>query len=131
MSATELYQRYIKAQRDRDITALMTCWHSDAVGIHPMRPDRGWEGVEANERIWLRMWQDNPNGTYEVVAVAITDERIFLETRISLPDGTIVPGVTILEVSGDKFSECRVYADIPVRDGVGIEVFSFDEHSVS
>lgn len=128
-NATGLWERYIKAQRDRDIETLMTCWHEDAVGIHPMRPDRGWNGIDANRRIWTRMWHDNPQGTFEIVALAITDERIFLESRISMPDGTLIPGVTIFEIKDGKFSECRVYADTAQRDGVGIESFSFENHA--
>lgn len=127
MNDTEaLFERYLEAQRNKDLDGLEALWHSDGRGIHPLRPDRGWHGAATNRRLWAAMWEGNPDGRFEVVASAVTPERIFLEARIELPDGTLVPSVTVFEVEDGKFRECRVYTDIPKHDGVRIDDFIAD-----
>ena len=42
--AQALVDRYIKAQEDGDLEALVSCWHPDVEIVHPMRPDRSWSG---------------------------------------------------------------------------------------
>jgi hypothetical protein len=122
----ELFERYLQAQRAKDLDALASLWHEDCVGIHPLRPDRGWRGVDANRRLWASIWESNPDGRFEVVASAVTPDRIFLEASIELPDGTMVPSITVFEVDDGKFRECRVYTDLPKRDGVPIDEFIVD-----
>jgi hypothetical protein len=121
-----LFERYLQAQRAKDLRALGELWHADCVGIHPLRPDRGWQGLDANLRLWARIWGANPDGRFEVVSSALTPERIYLEARIELPDGTTVPSVTVFEVEDGKFRECRVYTDLPRRDDVAIDEFIDD-----
>jgi hypothetical protein len=124
--ADELFERYLAAQRAKDLDGLRVLWHDDSVGIHPLRPDRGWRGNDTNQRLWATMWESNPDARFEVVSSSVTPERVFLEARMELPDGTIVPSVTIFEIEDGKFRECRVYTDLPKRDGVPIDQFIAD-----
>lgn len=118
-----LAEAYIDASKRKDLEAMASCWHEDCEGIHPLRPDRRWEGRDGFLRVWSRMWAENPAGGYEVVSLGVTPERFFLEARIQLPDGTVVPSVNVFEVDGARIRQVRVYGDVPRRDGVAIDDF--------
>ena len=118
-----LLERYLQASQNKDIDAMASCWHEDGRGVHPLRPNRGWQGLDAFRRVWTRMWEHNPTGRYEVVSTASAPDCFFLEARIELPDGRVVPSVNVFMVESGKIREVRVYTDIPVEDGVAIDDF--------
>jgi ketosteroid isomerase-like protein len=41
---TALVEKYLAASQNKDVDAMAACWHDDAEGIHPLRPDRGLSG---------------------------------------------------------------------------------------
>jgi ketosteroid isomerase-like protein len=123
-----LFEKYLAASQNRDIDAMAACWHDDAEGIHPLRPDRGWHGIDGFRRVWTRMWENNPTGRYEVISAATTEGRFYIEAVIELPDGTAIPSVNIFEVDSGKIRQVRVYTDVPSRDGVAIDDFIGGRH---
>jgi ketosteroid isomerase-like protein len=118
-----LLERYLKASQNKDIDAMASCWHEDCEGVHPLRPNRGWQGLDAFRRVWTRMWEHNPTGRYEVVSTASAPDCFFIEARIELPDGRVVPSVNVFMVENGKIRQVRVYTDIPAEDGVAIDDF--------
>ena len=118
-----LLAEYMEAVQRKDIDAMAACWSDDAEGIHPLRPDRAWHGLDGFRRVWTRMWENNPTGRYEVVSTATSDDHIYIESRIELPDGTIIPSVNVFDVDNGKLQQVRVYTDMPMRDGVAIDDF--------
>jgi ketosteroid isomerase-like protein len=119
----DLLERYLRASQRKDIDAMAACWHEDCEGIHPLRPNRGWQGLDAFRRVWTRTWEHNPTGRYEVVSTAAAPGCFFLEARIELPDGRVVPSVNVFTVESGKIRQVRVYTDIPAEDGVAIDDF--------
>lgn len=124
--ANAVLQRYLKAQEDRDLDALVSCWHTDVEVVHPLRPDRSWRGSDTYRRQWARIWEGNPTSRFEVVSTAVVGNRIYLETSIEHADGTMVPNMNILEVEDGKIRRGRAYTDKPVRDGVDMDGFVRD-----
>ena len=122
-----LLDRYLAAQEARDLDALMACWHADADGIHPLRPDRSWFGRDACRELWARMWVNDPAGSFRVMTAVVDGDVIVVESLMEFGDGTVVPGVNVFEVEDGRFRHLRVYTDVPQRDGVGISEF-LDEH---
>jgi ketosteroid isomerase-like protein len=128
--ANAVLQRYLKAQKDKNFEALMSCWHSDVEVTHPMRPDLSWRGLETYRRAWARIWEVNPHSRFEVVSTAVAGNRIYLEALVEHADGTMVPNMNILEVENGKIRRGRVYTDRPTRDGVNMNAFVRDLNPV-
>jgi ketosteroid isomerase-like protein len=124
--AEMVLRRYLKAQEDKDLEALMSCWHFDVEVTHPMRPDLSWRGLETYRRAWARIWEINPHSRFEVVSKAVAGNRIYLEALVEHADGTMIPNMNILEVENGKIRRGRVYTDRPTRDGVSINAFVRD-----
>lgn len=122
-STTALFEKYLNASKSKDIETMASCWHDDCAGIHPLRPDRGWQGIDGFRRVWSRMWDSNPEARYEVISTALTDDHFYIEASIELPDGTMIPSVNVFEVEDGKIRRVRVYTDLPARDGVAIDDF--------
>jgi hypothetical protein len=129
--ASEVLQRYMKAKEDRDLDALVSCWHPDIEVVHPMRPDRNWQGLDTYRQIWAMIWERAPEGRYEVVTSDVIGNRIYLETVREASDGTMIPCMNIFEVQDGKIRRARVYTDKPTRDGVSIDGFAHQVDPVS
>jgi ketosteroid isomerase-like protein len=121
--ATAVLRRYLKAQQDKDLDALVSCWHPDIEVTHPMRPDRNWSGLDTYRRAWARIWEVNPRSRFEVISTAVSENRIYLEALVEHADGTMMPNMNILEVEDGKIRRGRVYTDRPMRDGVDMDNF--------
>ena|SRR5579863_1461855 len=119
--ATAVLRKYLQAQQDKDLDALVSCWHTDIEVTHPMRPDRNWHGLETYRRAWARIWDANPHSRFEVVSTAVVENRIYLEAFVEHADGTMMPNMNILEVEDGKIRRGRVYTDRPTRDGVDMD----------
>lgn len=128
--AEDVLQRYLKAQQDRDLDALVACWHPDIEVVHPMRPDRNWSGLDTYRRQWALIWERTPNSRFEVVSSAVVGNRIYLEALTEMSDGTMVPHMNILEVEDAKIRRGRVYTDKPRHDGVSIDGFAQEVNPV-
>jgi ketosteroid isomerase-like protein len=124
--ARAVLRRYLKAQEDRDLEALVSCWHPDVEVTHPMRPDLSWRGLETYRQAWARIWETNPHSRFEVVSTAVAGNRIYLEALVEHADGTLIPNMNVLEVENGKIRRGRVYTDRPTRDGVTMNVFVRD-----
>jgi hypothetical protein len=122
--ASEVLQRYMNAKEDKDLDALVSCWHPDIEVVHPMRPDRNWQGLDTYRQIWGMIWERSPEGQYEVVTSDVIGNRIYLETVRESSDGTMIPCMNIFEVQDGKIRRARVYTDKPTRDGVSIDGFA-------
>ncbi len=121
--ATAVLERYLKAQRDKDLDALVSCWHPTVEVTHPMRPDRSWSGVEVYRRQWGRIWQANPNSRFELVSSDVIGNRIYLESIVEHGDGSMVPNITVMVVEDGQIRRARVYTDKVVHDGVAMDDF--------
>ena len=121
--ASAVLRRYLKAQEDKDLEALVSCWHASVETFHPLRPDRSWQGVDTYRRAWARIWDNNPQSRFEVVSSGVVGNRIYLEALVEHADGTMVPNMNILEVEDGKIRRARVYTDVPQRDGINMDTF--------
>jgi hypothetical protein len=121
--AEALVDRYIKAQEDGDLEALVSCWHPDVEIVHPMRPDRSWSGRESYRRFWSRQWAGKRQGRNTILLTAVVGNRIFLEGVTEHEDGTLVPNMNIFEVEDGMIRRGRVYTDVPRSDGVSMDEF--------
>ena len=124
--AEAVLRRYLKAQEDKDLEALVSCWDADVEVTHPMRPDLSWRGVDTYRRAWARIWETNPHSRFEVVSTAVTGNRIYLEALVEHADGMMVPNMNILEIENGKIRRGRVYTDRPTRDGINMDRFVRD-----
>jgi ketosteroid isomerase-like protein len=124
--AEPVLRRYLKAQEDKDLEALVSCWHPDVEVTHPMRPNLSWSGQDTYRRAWARIWEANPHSRFEVVSTAVDGNRIYLEALVEHADGTMVPNMNVLEVEGGQIRRGRVYTDRPTRDGVNMDTFVRD-----
>src|SRR5262249_7660116 len=111
--AATVLQIYLKAQQDKDLDALVSCWHPDVQAVHPMRPDRNWSGLDTYRRQWARIWDYRPDSKFEVVSTAVSGNVIYLEALTETADGTMVPHMNVLEVEDGKIRRARVYTDKP------------------
>jgi limonene-1,2-epoxide hydrolase len=121
--ASAVLSRYLKAQEEKDLEALVSCWHPGVEAFHPLRPDRSWQGVDTYRRAWARIWDHNPQSRFEVVSSGVVGNRIYLEALVEHADGTMVPNMNVLEVEDGKIRRARVYTDIPQRDGINMDAF--------
>jgi ketosteroid isomerase-like protein len=121
--ASAVLRRYLKAQEDKDLEALVSCWHPGVETVHPLRPDRSWQGVDTYRRAWARIWDNNPRSRFELVSSGVVGNRIYLEALVEHADGTMVPNMNILEVEDGKIRRARVYTDVPQRDGINMDTF--------
>jgi len=122
--AEDLLTRYLAAQRDKNLDALVSCWHPDVQIEHPMRPDRNWSGLDTYRRQWKLIWELTPSSRFEVVSTAVVDDTVYLEALTEMSDGTMVPHMNILKVKDGKIWRGHVYTDKPVRDGASIGDFA-------
>lgn len=122
--AEELLARYLKAQQDKDLEALVSCWHPDVEVVHPMRPDRNWSGLDTYRRQWKLIWELTPHSRFEVVSTAVVGDRVYLEALTEMSDGTMVPHMSVLQIRDGKIWRGRVYTDKPRHDGVDIDGFA-------
>jgi hypothetical protein len=128
--AEELLQRYLKAQADHDLDALVACWHPEVQVVHPMRPDRNWSGLDTYRRQWALIWARRPDSRFEVVTADVVGNRIYLEALTEMSDGTMIPHMNILEIKDGRIFRARVYTDKPTRDGVSIDGYADDINPV-
>jgi len=124
--AARVLQRYLKAQEDKDLDSLVSCWHPDVEVVHPLRPDRSWHGAETYRQAWALIWESNPQSRFDVVSADVVGNRIYLEAYVEHADGTMIPSMNILEVEGGRIRRGRVYTDRPVLDGVLLDDFVRD-----
>src|SRR6516162_6714567 len=122
--AEAVLARYLKAQEDKDLDALVSCWHPDIEAFHPLRPDRSWQGRETYQRQWARIWEHNPNSRFEVTSADVVGSRIYLDASVEHGDGTMVPCMNILEVEDGQIRRARVFTDVPVHDGASMDDFT-------
>ncbi len=124
--AGAVLRRYLRAQEDKDLEALVSCWDDDVEVTHPMRPDLSWRGLETYRRSWARIWETNPHSRFEVVSSAVAGNRIYLEALVEHADGVMVPNMNVLEVENGKIRRGRVYTGRPTSDGVTMDDFVRD-----
>ncbi len=129
--AEAVLQRYLKAQAEHDLDALVSCWHPEVEVVHPMRPDRNWSGLDTYRRQWALIWERQPNSRFEVVTSDVVGNRIYLEALTEMSDGTMVPHMNVLQVKDGKIWRGRVYTDKPRRDGVDIDGFAHEVNPAS
>jgi ketosteroid isomerase-like protein len=129
--AATVLERYLKAQREKDLDALCSCWDENVEVVHPMRPDRNWHGLDTYRRQWNRIWSEVPNSRFELVSTAVSAYRIYLEALTESLDGTMVPHMNVLEVENGKIRRGRVYTDKPRHDGLSIEDFTVGLYETS
>jgi ketosteroid isomerase-like protein len=129
--AAAVLQRYLHAQRDKDLEALVSCWHEDVEAVHPLRPDRSWRGRDTYRRQWERIWSVAPETRFEVVSTAVSGNTIYLEALTQTLDGSMVPHMNVLEVEGGRIRRARVYTDKPTHDGLSMDDFSTSINSTS
>lgn len=122
--AEEVLERYLAAQRDKDLDALVGCWHPEVEVVHPMRPDRNWSGLDTYRRSWTLIWKLTPDSRFEVVSSAVVGDTIYLEALTEMSDGTMIPHMNVLEVKDGKIYRGRVYTDKPRHDGVDIDGYA-------
>jgi ketosteroid isomerase-like protein len=122
--AEAVLQRYLKAQEEKDLDALVACWHPDVEVVHPMRPDRNWRGLDTYRRQWALIWQRRPESRFEVVTADVIGDRICLEALTEVSDGTMIPHMNILEIEDGRIRRARVYTDKPTRDGMTIDGYA-------
>jgi predicted DNA-binding transcriptional regulator YafY/ketosteroid isomerase-like protein len=121
--ATAVLEKYLRAQSEKDLDALVSCWHPAVEVTHPLRPDRSWRGADVYRRQWDRIWRQNPLSRFEVVSSGVIGNRIYLEAMVEHADGTMVPNMNIMEVEEGQIRRARVYTDKVVHDGVGMDDF--------
>jgi ketosteroid isomerase-like protein len=124
--AAAVLQRYLRAQRERDLEALVSCWHDDVEITHPLRPDRSWRGVETYRRAWERIWATNPQSRFEVVSAVAVGGTIYLEALVEHSAGVMAPNMNVLEVEDGQIRRGRVYTDTPQHDGVDMDTWVED-----
>ena len=124
--AAQVLDRYLRAQREKDLDALVSCWHQDIEAVHPLRPDRSWSGLDTYRKAWARIWETNPNSRFEVISADVVGNRIYLEAMVEHADGMMVPNMNVLEVEDGKIRRARVYTDVPTRDGLSMDDFVED-----
>jgi ketosteroid isomerase-like protein len=129
--AEDLLARYLQAQQDKDLDALVSCWHPDVEVVHPMRPDRNWSGLDTYRRQWKLIWELTPDSRFEVVSTAVVGDRVYLEALTEMSDGTMVPHMSVLQIKDGKIWRGRVYTDKPRRDGVDIDGFAHEVNPAS
>jgi hypothetical protein len=120
--AEDVLRRYVQAKEDRDLEALVACWHPDIEAYHPLRPDRSWSGVETYRRTWAAILA-NPDPPFELVHADVAGNRIYSETVTRHADGTLVPCFSILEVEDGQIRRARVYTDRPTHDGRSMDAW--------
>lgn len=121
--AKAVLERYIKAQEEGDIEALVSCWHPEVEAVHPLRPDRSWQGRESYRRFWARQWSGSRRGRNTILIAEAVGSRIFLEGVTEHEDGTLVPNMNIFEIEDGMIRRARVYTDVPRSDGVSMDAF--------
>jgi limonene-1,2-epoxide hydrolase len=129
--AEALLDRYLQAQRDKDLDALVSCWHPAVEIVHPMRPDRNWSGLDTYRRQWALIWERTPDSRFEVISTATVGDRVYLEALTEMSDGTMVPHMNVFEIEDGRIRRGRVYTDKPRRDGVDIEGYAHEVNPVS
>lgn len=119
--AEEVLRRYLKAQEDKDLESLMSCWADDIESVHPLRPDWSWSGIDKYRRLWETNWARNPNSRFEVVSAGVVENRIYLDAMLESADGSMNPCMCIWEGEDGKIRRSRVYTGTPIHDGVSMD----------
>jgi ketosteroid isomerase-like protein len=123
--AEQLLQRYLRAQADKNLDDLVSCWHPDVQIEHPMRPDRNWSGLDTYRETWAMIWRLTPDSRFEVVsAAAVGDDTVYLEALTEMSDGTMIPHMNVFTIKDGKIWRGRVYTDKPRRDGMDIDGYA-------
>jgi limonene-1,2-epoxide hydrolase len=115
--AAEVLARFVRGQQEMDLDLVVSCWHDDVEVEHPLRPDRSWKGADTFRTVTARIWSQNPERHWRLVASAIDGNTIFLETVTEHADGSVTPLMGIMEVEDGKIRRGRMYTDRPTRDG--------------
>jgi ketosteroid isomerase-like protein len=128
--AEALLQRYLKAQADKDLDALVSCWHPDVYIEHPMRPDRNWSGLDTYRATWAMIWRLTPDSRFDVVSAAAIGDTVYLEALTEMSDGTMIPHMNVFTIKDGKIWRGRVYTDKPRSDGMSIEGYADEVNPV-
>jgi hypothetical protein len=123
--AEAVLQRYVKAFEERDLDALVSCWHRDAETTHVLRPDRSWQGTDLYRKVMSRIWERTPDEQHEVVSTSVNGDFAYVESVTRHEDGTVMPAVMVFEIEGDRIRRARVYTEKQVHDGVTMEELVF------
>jgi hypothetical protein len=67
---------WVKAQEEKDLDALVSCWHPDVDTVHLLRPERSWHGTEIYRSVMARIWESNPTNREEIVSAGVVGNRI-------------------------------------------------------
>jgi hypothetical protein len=118
-----ILQRLIKGHEEKDLEAVMSCWHPDIEAVHPMRPDRSWKGAETFRRFQKQIWDTDPDQHYRIVSCGVIGNVLYVESLTGHKDGTLVPCVSIQEVENGKVRRMRVYTDSPRHDGISMNAW--------
>jgi hypothetical protein len=121
--AEDVLRKYLKAQEDKDLESLVSCWADDIEAFHPLRPDRSWRGIDTYRRAWTRIYETQPNGRFDVLSADVVGNRIYLDILMEHGDGTMIPCMNIMEVENGKIRRVRVYTDVPTSDGQSMDNF--------
>jgi limonene-1,2-epoxide hydrolase len=121
--AETFLQRYVTAMNDKDLDALVSCWHTDVETTHLLHPDRSWRGADLYRRWMGQIFASNPGAHMEIQATAISGNTVFIESVTLHGDGSRTPCVGIFELEDGKVRRARVYTDVPSSDGVNMAAF--------
>ena len=80
--AQDVLDRYLRAQEEKDLEALVSCWADDIEAVHPMRPDRSWSGIDTYRRAWSTIWANKPASRFEVISADVVGDRIYLQALV-------------------------------------------------
>jgi limonene-1,2-epoxide hydrolase len=119
--ATAVMRRWVKAQEEKDLDALVSCWHPDVDTVHLLRPERSWHGTDGYRSVMARIWESDPANREEIISTGVVDNRIYMETLTHHADGSKVPGFAIMEVEDGQIRRARVYTDRPTQDGLSMD----------
>ena len=115
-------ERMVKAHEDRDLDALVDCWHPEVETEHLLCPDLSWHGTESYKRAMAGVWK-NPTGRWEAVSTGVVGNRVYFETLTTHADGSLSPCISIFEVEKGKIRRARVYTATQVRNGVDMDSY--------
>jgi ketosteroid isomerase-like protein len=119
--ARTVLERLTKGLEDKDLDAVVSCWHPEVETVHLLRPDRSWRGADTFGRVQARIWESSAASHDEIISTGIVENRIYLETLTSHADGSAIPCVSILEVEDGQIRRARVYTDQPTYDGLSMD----------
>ena len=117
-SAAAFLHRMVNAINNHDLSALVSCFHSDYQSIQPVHPERSFQGLTRVAENWRWVFERYSDFRVQVLDFAVRDETIWSEW---LWEGTDpdevevrVRGVMILTIEDDRARVGRLYLE-PVR----------------